>query len=163
MVERASKSQDFEANPPNLPSGPHAIEISTKFYYELFSTLNTYNVATILSATKYLKVIKREVLEVFSNLFQGWKDVLTILQFANIFLPCFNDPKIVGQCTYSISSKFLVDPPNIDWFFIYTRMKVNRTRMMIDQLQEMSRQQKVGENYGNYCEIITSSKRINCL
>lgn len=116
--------QDWVAKDVDFPRGSQAPRQCAKLYY---IALNTYNAAVICCAANYLGItnaMERKTMvhknkKFFTSiLFQNWKSLIIILQAAKTFLPCFNNPRIAGKCTYSIASKVSIDPPKIDWFFI---------------------------------------------
>ncbi|KAF5736218.1 BTB/POZ domain-containing protein NPY5 [Tripterygium wilfordii] len=117
----------------DIPGGPAAFEICTKFCYGMVVTLNAYNVVAARCAAEYLEMYETVEkgnliykIEVFlnSSIFRSWKDSIIVLQTTRCLLPWSEELKVVSHCLDSIASRASIDTSMVEWSYTYNRKKL---------------------------------------
>ncbi|XP_010526711.1 PREDICTED: BTB/POZ domain-containing protein NPY5-like [Tarenaya hassleriana] len=120
---------------PDIPGGPAAFEICSKFCYGMTVTLNAYNVVAARCAAEFLgmyeTVDKSNLIykiEVFlnSSIFHSWKDSIIVLQTTRSLSPYSEELKLVSRCLDSIASKASMDASRVEWSYTYNRKKLEK-------------------------------------
>lgn len=118
----------------DIPGGPTAFEICTKFCYGMTVTLNAHNIVAACCAAEYLEMHETKEkgnlvykIEVFlnSSILRSWKDSIIVLQDTKSMLPLSEELKLVSHCIDSIASKASVDVSKVDWSYSYNRKKLS--------------------------------------
>lgn len=133
LVATANEDNSNEVDISDIPGGPAAFEICTKFCYGMTVTLNAYNVVAARCAAEYLgmhEAIEKGNLiykiDVFlsSSIFRSWKDSIIVLQTTRTLLSLSEELKIINQCIEAIATKACVDVSRVDWSYTYNRKKL---------------------------------------
>lgn len=133
LVATANEDNTDEIDISDIPGGPAAFEICTKFCYGMTVTLNAYNVVAARCAAEYLgmhEAIEKGNLiykvDVFlsSSIFRSWKDSIIVLQTAKSLLPMSEELKVINQCIEAIATKACIDVSRVDWSYTYNRKKL---------------------------------------
>ena len=89
LVASTSEESNDEVDISDIPGGPAAFEICTKFCYGMVVTLNAYNVVAARCAAEYLEMFETVdkgnlvyKIDVFlsASIFRTWKDSIIVLQ-----------------------------------------------------------------------------------
>ncbi|KAJ7952769.1 BTB/POZ domain-containing protein [Quillaja saponaria] len=132
LVANAEENND-EIYIHDIPGGPAAFEICTKFCYGMTVTLNAYNVVAARCSAEYLEMYETVEkgnliykIEVFlnSSIFRGWKDCIIVLQTTKPLLPWSEELKVVSHCLDSIASKASIDASKVEWSYTYNRKRL---------------------------------------
>ncbi|KAL5556811.1 hypothetical protein UlMin_039047 [Ulmus minor] len=133
LVSNTNEESSDEINVHDIPGGPAAFEICTKFCYGMTVTLNAYNVVAARCAAEYLEMYETVEkgnliykIEVFlnSSIFRSWKDSIIVLQTTKSLFPWSEELKVVSHCLDSIASKASIDTSKVDWSYTYNRKKL---------------------------------------
>lgn len=110
----------------DMPGGPEAFELASKFCYGVAVDLTANCIASLRCAAEYLEmtedledgnlISKTEAFLSFVVL-ASWKDSITVLQSCENVLPWAENLQIVRRCTESIAWKACTDPRGISWSF----------------------------------------------
>lgn len=133
LVSITNEENTDEIHISDIPGGPAAFEICSKFCYGMMVTLNAYNVVVARCAAEYLEM--HETIEkgnliykidVFlnSSILRSWKDSIIALQTTKSLLPWCEELKVVSHCIDSIASKASIDTAKVEWSYTYNRKKL---------------------------------------
>ncbi|EXB25084.1 BTB/POZ domain-containing protein NPY2 [Morus notabilis] len=133
LVSNSNEENTDEINIHDIPGGPAAFEICSKFCYGMTVTLNAYNVVAARCAAEYLEMYETVEkgnliykIDVFlnSSIFRSWKDSIIVLQTTKSLFPWSEELKVVSHCLDSIASKASIDTSKVEWSYTYNRKKL---------------------------------------
>ena len=133
LVASSNDDNSDEIHIQDIPGGPAAFEICSKFCYGMTVTLNAYNVVAARCAAEYLEMYETVEkgnliykIDVFlnSSIFRSWKDSIIVLQTTKSLLPWSEELKVVSCCLDSIASKASIDTSKVEWSYTYNRKKL---------------------------------------
>ncbi|KAF4375126.1 hypothetical protein F8388_017272 [Cannabis sativa] len=133
LVSNTNEENSDEINIHDIPGGPAAFEICTKFCYGMTVTLNAYNVVAARCAAEYLEMYETVEkgnliykIEVFlnSSIFRSWKDSIIVLQTTKSLFPWSEELKVISHCLDSVASKACIETSRVEWSYTYNRKKL---------------------------------------
>ncbi|KAK7252777.1 hypothetical protein RIF29_36974 [Crotalaria pallida] len=133
LVTDTNEENNDEVHIHDIPGGPVAFEMCSKFCYGMVVTLNAYNVLAARCAAEYLEMYETVEkgnlvykIEVFlsSSIFRSWKDSIIVLQTTKSLLPWSEELKVVSHCLDSIATKATMDTSKVEWSYTYNRKKL---------------------------------------
>ncbi|GKV02310.1 hypothetical protein SLEP1_g14766 [Rubroshorea leprosula] len=118
----------------DLPGGPEAFEVATKFCYGIAVDLTAANISGLRCAAEYLEMT--EDLEEGNLIFKteaflsyvvlsSWRDSILVLKSCEKLSPWAENLQIVRRCSESIAWKACANPKGIRWAYTGRPLKVS--------------------------------------